>query len=365
MTKNIWHDWVRARVILIAPVIQLLFLVTGCNNWTEGYKIDRSLGLHDLKSDQTTFTVTDYDLLGNIKSATLYKFEAKESFGEVQKVDRGITVQKIEFNSSGKIIENSAFRFGELDRKYVFKYGLDGRLTEENCYDKDGSLYDKTTYDYYPNGNLSHKIGDSDYTCDYIYDDKGRLIERHYVSFYINGGRYVSNESFIYNSKDKLLKEEYFGFEFGADVKKEKFVTKYVYDKRGNLIEIQTLDSLDLIERRDLYTYDKRKRLTEYELFTIEDGTLKLNVKRIVEYDDAKEVYRVKAINSEGAHVSTALFKNNFCIENRSLNNETYTEVTRFDKFNNWTQKVVKTPYYSKYLGEFPLTIWEREIEYY
>lgn len=95
-------------------------------------------------------------------------------------------------------------------------------------------------------------------TKDYIYDEKGNLIEESYVDS--EGGSYTNE--YIYDTNGNIIKIVY-----ASPV--EETITEYTYDDRGNVIKEVFTDSNGATCSRE-YTYDMEGNVTQeiYEDFT-------------------------------------------------------------------------------------------------
>ena len=164
-----------------------------------------------------------------------------------------------EYNEAGKILKCSSFIADTL-----YDYNEAGELTSI-VYERENQILGSYKYEYDQNGNVIRKrqynSENNNIVNDYLYtyDPKGRLLctycndklVRSYV--YDDSGNRIKSEQdgekifYKYNSIDQLVETRH-----GDDI------TKYTYDKNGNLILISENET-----KKTRYVYDSRNRMTE------------------------------------------------------------------------------------------------------
>jgi len=256
----------------------------------------------------------EMNLHGNVKSLKELSYTAIIEFGEIKKGVKGRENPwnkdgYIIFNNSGnKIIEYTYTAEDFPNTSRVFKYGVNGEITEMNWYAQDSILLNKWVYKYDNEGNMveenSIQSGDSLSTkTTYKYNEKGYVVEE---NFYASDGSHGSKRTFRYNLKGNNVEEICYDKDGNFD---EKFI--YKYDRNGNKIKFSCYIVYETLNREATYKYDNKDNIAEWS------------------YHESYDNY-----------------------------NKKHTYKYTFDKQNNWIVQVV-------YINEIPKFIIERKIEYY
>ncbi len=187
------------------------------------------------------------------------------------------------FSMSGDILEQEFFNdSGGNTRKEIYNYDTKGNFVSRYTYwfyvdfkmcFKDSVLsYDNrgnvTAYVAYEGDSITNKI-----TMEF--DNLGNIIEHvnyelpkdtiRYKYTYLNKGKTILCQSFrmkhtsLYDNKSRLI--EYSVFDLSAKEITSHY--KYLYDKKGNLIEEKNLMNLKNIERWQYSNYDKNGKLVK------------------------------------------------------------------------------------------------------
>ena len=184
--------------------------------------------------------LTKENLKGNVKSVRGFSFFAVEESGEFSKGERG---------------EINYFNY------YYKKYDDKGYIIELNKFWSDGSLKDKTTYEYDNKGN---KIVSNMYNANighvvvfkstHEYGDNGNEIK---LNRYKEGGGLYKN-SYKYNNKGNIIEDN----SFKADGSLS-FKIIYKYDDKGNLTEEYPENGNEEEKTTFKYDYDKSNNWIE------------------------------------------------------------------------------------------------------
>lgn len=311
------------------------------------------------------------------------------------KVRKGIFKDKL-FGNVSMVTESfytGIERFGEtqkngIDQKWVYKYDINGNLTEVSWYFSDGSLHTKKTYKYDVNGNmlednyLFSSENNNTPIIRYKYNIKGNMTEK---SHYRLDGSLISKIGYEYDNKDNKTSKAY----LNPDGKTE-IIETYDYDDKGNM-------TVNGISGKDTYNYDNKGNIIEHNSFR-SDGSL--SEKESYRYNGKGIIVEHKILDSDGSYKSIELFDDRGNpIEKNSygyLNTYKYNEkgfVTEhcikksdnpddkagtksykyesFDKNGNWTKRIEIDNFMKSMNSEgvfvtlINTNIVEREIEYY
>ena len=122
--------------------------------------------------------LTRENIKGDVKQIIETSFVAKEAFGEPQKGDL-IKKTITKYNVDGNRTETSIYNAdGELDSKYKFQYDKDGNETENSSYNADGEL-DRKYKLQYEYDKLKNWIVKTEYI-----DDKLTTITKREIEYY-------------------------------------------------------------------------------------------------------------------------------------------------------------------------------------
>ena len=211
------------------------------------------------------------------------------------------------------LVSNYEKRSGiyQYGRQYfVYEYGDDGRILKQirrYAGEFNDDIADYTTYEYYPNGNVSKSMLYSQeldpntgeisevfslaMASNYKYDKNNKLVKVKGTR-YVEGSTYDFEENYEYDEKGNLI--EYKNI-------------KCKYDEKGNKISEAIMDPLDgkTIGFYSEFKYDEDGLLME-EVFA--DETRGKTNKYTFEYDDKKqiilEICTSVSKNEEGAEVT-------------------------------------------------------------
>jgi hypothetical protein len=218
------------------------------------------------KSDLKTAELKDH-----VKAVYTQTYSATDKSGEIVKGDK-ISNDITQFNNKGLMTDDKSYRNNRLIKKIILKYGDLDNIVEFDFFRPDGSLYFIQKYNYNDKGKIAEEntiYTDSSYNVkkNYNYDIHSNLIER---NTYDSKGLLTYKETYKYNS---LMNETEF-CKFSAegsliikstknydadgkliDSKEEskKYVNKFTYDNRGNIITDEGYRNDSLISKR---TYD-------------------------------------------------------------------------------------------------------------
>ena len=174
-----------------------------------------------------------YDTTGNITDRVIAFFGSQN-----------ISWEQYAYDTLGRKIKQSTLDgAAKLKKKIEYKYDASGKVKEETAYDKEGKVTVSTIY---------------------TYDAKGNLLSA------VMSGTAKSKMEYTYNKKGKKTTEKMYD-----DKGKVKTHTTFAYDKKGVLLETSTLDSVGTITQKNIYTYDKEGRKTQYQTMQGEKETYK------------------------------------------------------------------------------------------
>jgi hypothetical protein len=214
----------------------------------------------------------ELNIHGEVKQIKNQYYDAKESFGEIEKGEFGGVLIKI-FNDDGNQIEEKNYNpDGSVNHKIIFKYDNKGLKTEKRPYNKDGNPFNYYKYSYntfnqiiseiwfdYSNNEIVQKIT-------FEYDEKGNLVTQTVYS--------PDNISAIskYNYDDLGRKFEYNYYDRNGLL---KWIRKYNYDDSNRLLENISIDSYSKeMTRKTGYKYDAFGNVNEESKYN-SDSSLK------------------------------------------------------------------------------------------
>jgi hypothetical protein len=269
-------------------------------------------------------------LFGKIKSITLTSYDAKESFGELEKVsiskkeitdynNNGFKTKVTLYDSHGKIDyieifkydlknniiehsfpssittynydkENRCIQQDELteERKLKFrsfnKFNTAGKIQEKNTYDKDGKLHSKSIYKYDEHGN---EIEES------VYKGNGELWWK-IVKNYDNLGNMISEEDiqdmfgekgnkmlYDYNKQKQVIKTSYINPDGTT-----RYILDTKYDNFGNVINENSISEsfINQFTSEYSYSFDKANNWILKKEKSIGPMDRKIIVERTINY---------------------------------------------------------------------------------
>jgi hypothetical protein len=270
--------------ILIISLFPLLFIVTGCQ-----------------KAKQQTNSKAD-TVRPNVKSITEVRYNF--AFGEVEKEGKKASYTTFGYDSAGKLSEKLKYLAdGSLDQKTTYQYDPKGNLVTEREFEHYKDFKDPTfgTYEYNDSGKVTEYTEDWKTTSlhySYTYDERGHL-----------------SEGVVYESKGKLSRRE-----------------KYKYDEKGNEIEELILESNS--DGKWLSKYSEDNKIIEKDWYEA-DGSL--NSIYTFTYDDSRRLIEsVGRESPEGRIYSKETYKydgSGNLLERGEFSYSGIGEPTRLDKF--------------------------------
>lgn len=185
------------------------------------------------------------------------------------------------YDNNGNLTEKTTYSAGDvLYEKYNYEYDNDGNMTKETCYDWEGMVWWKE-YNKYIDGRLAedtkhYSFGFSE-VSEYIFDDKGRIKEKITTNDdeqwirsgyeYDEDGNMVKETITISDDADGKLWGTY-EYEYDADGNKTKMIMSlyesngvyntectYEYDENGNLAKEISYDNAGNIKSEMEYVY--------------------------------------------------------------------------------------------------------------
>lgn len=278
---------------------------------------------YDSNGDISTLNITEFDNNGTKTQSKHYN--SKGNLDYIFKYNKkGHFIELTYYNSEGRIRDTKTYKYNENGKKTEEKHfepnekgTLQLKLTFELTYDKKRNLIRE--FRYYPNGFIF-------YEQNYKYDTNNNLIEhidhfkdKYFFKYDLNG-KEIEKIWYRHMLDDKLLKT---------------FTTKY--NEIGKQIENATHNSEGILILKETYKYDENGNKTCYLKFEPDRG---VDFKILYKYDNNGYVIESKQINSEGESNYENTFK------------------FKFDKKNNWTERI-------KFEYGHPKYMIERIIEYY
>mgnify|MGYP006436675829 CR=1 FL=1 len=264
-------------------IILFVVLESSCLNDTGNNEITTGIKENDL---------TEYNLKCKVNEISFIKYNAKDSFGIALKdgihksdYDSLSSLEKtISFNKEGYITSKIKYNDGvilskanfirdslnrkikknvfnsedELTGKQIFKYNLNGKISEMNSYNNNGEIQMKWIYIYEDN-----KVTRNDYYSSgrkvsrYIktYNDEEDLIKLKYLDFEDSKMNYINNYS--YNHKENTVTQINKSF-YSIEIDDTKFFRKF--NNAGVLIE-ETIN--DFTTTKYQYEYDQHNNWTK------------------------------------------------------------------------------------------------------
>ena len=249
-------------------------------------------------------------LNGKIKSIRELSYQA---FGDMDTIVRGEVVM------------------GENINNYYATYNLQGNQSSIINYDNLGNELDKWVFKYSSEGEalggnyyIDNILSDSTY---YTKDSKGNILEFYHL---FADGKLRYKISYKYNRKNRITEEKVFDHENILNS-----VTKYTY-KHGNCLEDANYDRYNRLQYFSKYVYDKKDRLIAQQLYNSDSS---LNTSGTYTYNDNNDI-----------------IKQTTSVPN--VGNLTYTYTYKYDKNENWIQKIT-------FINSSAAYITVRQIEYY
>jgi hypothetical protein len=151
-------------------------------------------------------TLTDEHLKGHIKSITEYNSYRGREKEVLHSIEKSLFDEKGNrtFDTVTFVPKDNAIN--SFSVKWTYAYNGKGRKTEENIYNKDGSLSWKTVYTYDTSGavietNRYHADGRLEQRMTYKYDDNGNAIEAESYNQDVKNGDYVNK----YDNDNRMI----------------------------------------------------------------------------------------------------------------------------------------------------------------
>ncbi len=272
------------------------------------YTYDSMNKLTSIYNEETGITekTFEYDLHGNIikeidndKNATLFKYDLANNL-----IEKKVPVEIVNSDSNESLESKNKYQvtsycYDKNGNKILEKHGIDAVFEDEICnnyneiyftYDKENRLIEvkekcgaKARYKY---DCLNHKIYESFKINDttnkiihYIYDKVGNLVEKKEEI----DGKFIS-------SKNK-----------GKNIWS---ITKYEYDKNGNLTKIITPKGYEIVK-----VYDEIDRVIEEHE---KDETNNIFRSRVYNYDKANNIISINEYSGEEAKLINSKYSSEF-----------------------------------------------------
>ena len=186
------------------------------------------------------------------------------------------------------------------------------------------------------------------------YSDNNKLIE--YKHFY--NDTLTNHFKYFYDNNGYLSKMEGYYFE------KLRNIYKYINDNKGNVVQLTITDSDGDFDSKTENKFDEKNNKIESIRYNSDKS---INFKAEYSYDNFSNItiernYQYNESEIDEWTTTSRYDKFNNVIEElmNSRNNKVRKKVFKykFDKFNNWIERVVIE-------NDIPITITERDIEYY
>ena len=194
------------------------------------------------------------NLKGNVKAVKEIKFLAVDEFSEIQNGEKikHIYNKEILFNLDGyKIEQNDYIPDGTLANRIMYLH-QQNKLVEYNEYDSQGILFGTGKYELDEDGipkKLNYRTNDGRYNWSesYIYSDNGKITE---VEHFNAENIMEAKEIYSYNDKGLLIESELY--------KDNKLVSKNTYknDEEGSNTELNYGGDSSVFTY--MYNYDSR-----------------------------------------------------------------------------------------------------------
>ena len=184
-------------------------------------------------------------------------------------LDQKTEISEITYNEKGnKAEETKSKGDGSLVNRSVFDYDTGGSLTAVTVYSADGSVHLKKTYKYVNRAEgrtieeSVHKGGSTLLTKAVIsHDDKGRVKD---FSAFNADGKPTTRQVVIYNANGKQAEIDYF-----QDSSSQMGKTLFIYDTQGKLTERQDIGADGSQSGRTVFSGDIERgadfTITEYD----------------------------------------------------------------------------------------------------
>lgn len=184
-----------------------------------------------------------------------------------------ISVQKFEYDETGKVVKGQKVHYGLDNLIYEYEYEYDSDLNKtERCYDEDKTLLYEYKYDKYGNFLEGKELSVDGFNIHYLetnFDSMGRVKEMFYYDEngniydvieyrYDNNGYLIESESkmeglskFEYDDKGNKIKA--ISYDIGYENNTIIYITNFEYDDQNNVL------------KETLYEEEEKRRWIEYE----------------------------------------------------------------------------------------------------
>lgn len=176
------------------------------------------------------------------------------------------------FDAAGRMTEETVYTDGNVvEGRTTRSYNAEGQLAEVVEYGDDGSEIEYRTLYAYENGRLSEETrideesGKKSGFCRHKYDGAGRRVET--VEYDIDEAP-VTKVVYKYNENGALVEEAVYSCEDGPEELDSAII--YVYDDRGRLIE-RMIKNDEMVFDKVGYKYDERDNIVEENFFERDD----------------------------------------------------------------------------------------------
>lgn len=231
-------------------------------------------------------------LKGAVRSVAIEQEVWREYWGKWTKMECQ-PQDTIIFNTQGQQIEIIHYLNGGLEDKVTFIYDDKGRLVERVNHWLGRESSGKTTYTYNAQGNLTEELVSNGIKVVYNYDSKGRKISSTSFDLAKNEGeRFVPVDGkvirYSYGDKDNLAEVSYFNSDGSKDA---HFIFKahrivYVYNAEGRRIETAFYKPDGSLLEKWKHAYDDKGNMIE-QAFYNSDGSLRSKFTNTYEFDSA------------------------------------------------------------------------------
>jgi len=299
-------------------IFSIFIFCVSCNK-NEGLKDEEKLD-NDLSKEY---------LSGKIKSITSITYDAKEKFGELEKIsksqeelieynDKGFKSKVTSYDSKGNIDYTAIFLYDQHnniiehsfpslstykydkqnlciqkdeltdDRKLKFrslnKYNSDSKLQEQNTYDKNGVLHSKSIYKYDAKGNeveesVYKSNGDLWWKIAKTYDNLGNMIAEEDIQDMF--GEKGSKMLYDYDKQKKVVKTTYINPDGTT-----RYVRDTKYDFNKNIISENSVsdDFMNQFTTEYSYSFDSHNNWINRKEKSIGPMERKTIVERKIQY---------------------------------------------------------------------------------
>lgn len=305
-------------------------------------------GCTDTKYESTDNKLSEYELIGHVKSVKYYDADYK-----FKNIARG----------KGKLISRNlvlAVTFDPSENPIVKEYYDQGGIIYSKCvftYDKKGNLFKKEWFD--SRDRLEKSII-------FRYDNRNNPVE---IDLFTPENKLNQKYTCMFNEKNQMSeeKQQLFGDKVYAlsdpDINMNPLINRYsnderdsigffehstyIYDNKGNRIEALTYNIDDSLINKTTYRYDDSNNLTEEINITSTDSIF---TRFVYKYQDDKLVEEVK-YDHEGSIEEKCLYKydkRNNRVE-YFLPGETadFSNILlyKYDRNNNWIRRIIYTKF--------------------